>query len=369
MYIFIILTIFQLCATVFLIWVIGFFGSNTRKFGYTNFSDIEQNGILGYNLVYRILAPSVYITFLAVLLHSIHITLLLTNIWFIAVWYVILSFFISVTFGKFALVNKGYYFFTQILAVTVAYLLYVVSLNKGLEFILPDSSNFRTELWVIFIIFFYTVITNYQQDSEKYYEKKKRYVKSRYNFFHKKYQHLLEEQFSKNVFLENLLFSIMILEDLNRNKIMRFFERNFHFLGFVKTTGIMQVSSSQKLTDEESIKFAQNKIGQSYQENKDKYDNNHSLAMKIAEEYNPSGKYVSSVMNILGELIGNEFLFSTKKDKQHDLNNYNSQGTKEYVDILRILDKMQNLIKEYVDLEKTSFKKSEDIINNKNDKQ
>jgi len=357
MYNFIILIIFQICATAFLVWLIGFFGSNTRKFGYTNFSDIENGGTLGYNLIYRILAPSICITLFAILLYSFHVTLLLTNIWLVAVWYVILSFSISVVFGKFALVNKGYYFFTQILAVAVAYLLHVVSLNKGLEFILPDSSNFRTELWVIFIIFFYTVLTNYQQGSEK-----------NYNFLHKKYQCLLEKQFSQNVFLEKLFFSIMIIEDLNRNRIVRFFERNFHFLGLVKTTGIMQVSSSQKLTDEESIKLAQNKIGQLYQENKDKYDNNYDVAMKIAEEYNPSENYVSSIMDILKELIENKFLFSTKKENQNDPNNSSSQDIKEYSDILRILDNMHNLIKEYIDLEKTNFKKAEDAIKNKHDK-
>ena len=114
MYNFIILIIFQICATAFLVWLIGFFGSNTRKFGYTNFSDIENGGTLGYNLIYRILAPSICITLFAILLYSFHVTLLLTNIWLGAVWYVILSFSISVVFGKFALVNKGYYFFTQI---------------------------------------------------------------------------------------------------------------------------------------------------------------------------------------------------------------------------------------------------------------
>ena len=130
----------------------------------------------------------------------------------------------------------------------------------------------------------------------------------------------------------------------------------------------MQVSSSQKLTDEESIKLAQNKIGQLYQENKDKYDNNYDVAMKIAEEYNPSENYVSSIMDILKELIENKFLFSTKKENQNDPNNSSSQDIKEYSDILRILDNMHNLIKEYIDLEKTNFKKAEDAIKNKHDK-
>jgi len=361
MYEFLLIGIFQLCAAFVLVRLVGFLGSHTQKMGYTNFSNIEQEGDLGYNLMLRILAPSVYITFLSIGLYLINTSILIMGIWLIAVWYAVFSFIISLFLGRFVLVNKIQYFFVHLLAIIIAYWFYSASLSQGIEFILPDGTNFRTELWIILILFFYAVISNYQLDYSKHDKRKKKYIQTRYKVLHSRYFELLNGRFHKDVFLEKTFFSIMILEDLNRNQLVRFLERVLYPLGFVKTTGIMQVSSSEKLSDIDSVKIAQDKIEHLYLEHVDKTTHNYDLVRKIAGGYNPDEEYIDGVINIFGKLEGDQsILFRTRTNNNEDELEQdtifpNLKDIKDYKDVLDFLEKLSSLLKKEVQHEKNKL--------------
>ncbi len=360
----ILITIFQISAAVILMWLMGFFGQHTRKLGYVNFSDIEREGVLAYNLVLRVFAPSVYLVILSTALYLLDLDMLVQNIWMIAIWYAVISTTISITLGRFVLVNKIHYFFVHIIAIILTYFLYTTALNKGLLFILPDSANFRTELWFIVIAFFYVVLSNYQPDATKFYERKKKYIKSRYKFLKNKYQHLLVEQLIKNDFLEKLFFAIMIMENLNRNKLTRFFERLCHPFGAVKTTGVMQMTSSQKLNDAESIKLAQKELIKLYEKYKNNADDAYQLVIKIAEGYNPSSEYSYGVADVLRELIGNDFWSIFKPSKPANIQSLllpNIDSIKEYKDVLGFLERFLDLAKEQVLAEKNKLDKEKHL--------
>lgn len=360
------LSIFQLSAAIILIPIVGFLGSHTQRMGYVNFSNIEQEGKIGFNLVLRIFAPSVYITFLSIFLYFINTPILVKNIWLISLWYVIFNTIISILTGRFVLVNKVLYFGTHLFSIVAAYGLYVISFSKGLSFMLPESGNFRTELWFIIIGFFYMVLSTYEPDISKFYERKKKYYQSRYKFLRQKYQPLFDEDFLKNYFLEKIFFSIMITEDLNRNKLARFFERVLHPLGFIKTMGIMQVTSSKKMNDEDSIIIAKDKITKLYFEYKDKSDNYHALAQKIAMKYNPSTEYSEGVLDILKELSEQNIWEPIKIKDQIGTDNIglpNIENIKDYREVLDLLEKLSNMVKNEVFKEKIRLNK--EINNNK----
>lgn len=93
-----------------------------------------------------------------------------------------------------------------------------------------------------------------------------------------------------------ILVSIAILENINRPSWIRILERIFSNFLKIKTYGLMQVSSSKYLSDEESIKIATNKIA------KLNYKNN---LLKLGKLYNGDkeyGKCLNFIFNELNEL-------------------------------------------------------------------
>ena len=293
---------FQFFAAVVLAVFINLFGKASKKLGYVNLSDIQAEGFLGYNLVFRVLAPSVYIAFLSVFLYFIGVEELVKNIWLISLWYTLLSIFILLSLGRFPLINKPLYFSIQGVAVVISFLLYKISFSHGLQAILPDASNFRTELWVILLIFFYSVLNSYEPTPSKYYERKEKYIKSLYTSLSGRYKRFLQNEIKADPFLEKLFFSIMIVEVINRNSSLRFVERILHPLGLIKTTGVMQVKSDKSLSDEESMQTAQAKIKESYNKHKDTTEGNYDLARRIIEDYNGGSLYLDAVTSIYSSI-------------------------------------------------------------------
>lgn len=307
--------IFQFFASVVLSLFINLFGLASKKFGYVNLADIQAEGLLGYNLIFRVLAPTVYIAFLSIILYFIGVEKLVENIWLIALWYALINVFILIFLGRFSLINKPLYFLIQIVAIIIAYLLNKISFSHGLQAILPDASNFRTELWMILLIFFYSVLNSYQPSPSNYYERKERYVKSLYASLKNRYNCFLFDEIKNNLFLEKLFFSIMIVEVINRNNFLRFVERILYPMGFIKTTGVMQIKSDKFLSDEESMNLAQNKIKDSYSKHENSIENNHDLAKEIVNDYNAGYHYFDTVMNIFNTIDINNLLNISRKNK------------------------------------------------------
>ena len=62
---------------------------------------------------------------------------------------------------------------------------------------------------------------------------------------------------------QSILLSILIVEDYNRPKMLRFLERWLSYFGFAKTTGIAQ-TQGKNLSDQESVNLLRQKILDSF---------------------------------------------------------------------------------------------------------
>lgn len=83
----------------------------------------------------------------------------------------------------------------------------------------------------------------------------------RWLFSHlRRYDSLLPDSYKRDELLRALLYTIMYIEDSNRPKWFRLFERAFFWTGRVKSTGIMQVRSRKALSDQESVELAIPKV-------------------------------------------------------------------------------------------------------------
>ena len=287
--------VFHITSAIVLTYLVGFFGKASRKLGYVNISDIFDNDSLGFNLSFRILTPALFISFLSVILYKINLNYFVVNIWFIVIWYIVGNFIILLVFNRWQFVDKLVYFFVLFVTILVAYWFYATSLSKGLDYILPESGNFRTEIWFILIFYIFNLLQNINPNYEKLEQSKKNLLQSKLNYFYKKYRKLLLQEFKENVVLNRLFFSIMIYEDMSRPKIIRFFEKILFPFAVIKTSGIMQIKNKTFLTDEESVVLAQNKILNYYNEYKSHEE--YKLVQILASKYNDE-MYAGNIINI-----------------------------------------------------------------------
>jgi hypothetical protein len=109
--------------------------------------------------------------------------------------------------------------------------------------------------------------------------------------YYKKFGKLLKPDFKKDLMLERIFFAILITEDLNRPAVFRFFERLTFPLGFIGTTGIMQVMDEEKLSDQKSIILAQRMIKSYYEAAKQKHRSEYMQIQEIAYMYNDGDFY------------------------------------------------------------------------------
>jgi hypothetical protein len=108
-----------------------------------------------------------------------------------------------------------------------------------------------------------------------------------------KYFPLIEKE-SKKFGIENkMLLGIAILEDINRPRWIRIFEKVMCKFIPIRTFGLMQMKSTVYLDDQTSIKLAAKFISNL------NYDND---PIKLGEQYNGSREYGVCLAYILSEL-------------------------------------------------------------------
>lgn len=111
-------------------------------------------------------------------------------------------------------------------------------------------------------------------------------VMTRYVSYTKKYKSIVPRWYKIGSRQYVMLFAIMITEDINRPKAVRFVERVASIFMNVRSTGIMQVSDDSYLSDNQSIKLAARIIQSSYKKH-DLYKNDdYHLVRAVAEDYN-----------------------------------------------------------------------------------
>ena len=278
-----ILTIHISLAIVLLL-AINYFGGKSRGFGYVSSTDIlGQTGNFGFNFLFRILTPSIYISAVSILFYYLGMFNFVNNIYLIVLYYILINFIVIILLNRWSFVNKTSYFVTQFCIFLTAYLFYSLALSKGLNYILPEAGNFRTELWLLVLIYLYDLAKNYYPENS-FYKKRSIALVKRFKQFEKKYFHLLKPTIKDNYELYKIFFAIMLVEDLNRPVIFRFLEKIIFPIGFIQTSGIMQVKSKKYLSDEESINLAQEKILKIINFNQN--PSSDELIQKICKDYN-----------------------------------------------------------------------------------
>ena len=94
-------------------------------------------------------------------------------------------------------------------------------------------------------MFVYSILNKVEISRDGTIKRKNKYIISRYTTFKKKYDTIIKE-FFHNDFYEALTYSIMIYEDFNRPRVVRWIEYlRFWITRKPHTLGIMQVTTDK----------------------------------------------------------------------------------------------------------------------------
>lgn len=207
------------------------------------------------------------------------------------------------------LTSVGLYFIAHALSIGISLLIYSTYIQSGISTLLPTADNFRSELWILVILFLYRVSNELPLGASDENAKKRMRTKLNrlYLKFHKKFFRVLDKRVQASVELSTLFFSIAIYEHLNRGYFMRTIERLFFRFLKNKTTGLMQVHANRPLSDIESIKLAEKILLKRYQAMRDLLKNEIDIFRKpsginfLLRGYN-TGLYAENVREIFESL-------------------------------------------------------------------
>lgn len=312
--------IVQVIFAVLLFFIVNLLGQHTpSNLGYYQLSTfLETQEPLAFNFLIRVLTPIVYIILLSAIFYALKLDQYTTNIYLLSVYYVAFRTLFNLAINRTLLINWIKYFIYSASIVLISYFVYD-KLIKTKTNLLPDFSNMANELWVVIIIFLYSVINNISLSDTKAQSRKNNYVKQRYQSFTNRYAKIVDENITQDR-LKQILYAIMIYEDFNRPKLFRLLEYiSFGWSSKPHTLGIMQMMTSKKINDEESVRLAAQKLTSNVLKLKAEYDYDKTdhyneefkdinYQYRLISDYNNGVGYTSEVINLADQL--NDFFFA-----------------------------------------------------------
>lgn len=266
------------------------------------------------NILMNIFIPNVALVLLYWFATRMGWGMMLKKLWlFVGFYYLYRALLVCVLLNRRELYSVKYEFSMFVFAVVVEYLVwkYFLIADVGL---FPPISEIRNEIWLAILLLVYKFLEMFleqvvHQRNIVTEQMMKKYIAKQFDKFYGKYSECVEINYD-NRLLCILLYAIMIFENFNRVRIVRWLERIKIMMGRTATTGIMQVKSDKYLSDEESIQLAY-KIIESDIAGEDQLITDEQIR-SYAWQYNPSDDYAQSV----------EFIYSLLKEYLQETGKY-----------------------------------------------
>jgi len=324
---------FDIALSVCTFFIINWIGKHSASSGYITLSAfVTKDEAPAFNFLYRVLSPSIIIILIASVLYSFGADKYVLNIWIVTFFYYVLRQVYIFGFSRAFLVNWKKELLLFSLSVALSWVIYEYFLQQKSS-LLPDVSDLKNQFWILIILFIYSLLNNMDLEQDGSEKRKQKYLKSQYDENRKKYHQLISAN-SDEILLESYIYAILLYENFNRPKLIRKIERLvFPYLS--SSIGPMQVKSTTRISDRESVKLGIEIINEVYrtsmEEGKIKAKekgkefnplNDESqrqwLLYKIASKYNKDDSYVRGVVEMHDSLIEN--IYPQLSPKQNVIN-------------------------------------------------
>lgn len=309
------ITFVHLILALVLFFLINWLGKHSVSVGYMNLSIFfKEDSAPAFNFLLRSLTPIMYLFITSSILYWLNFDAMVNNIWLVVVYYFVFRIIFNLLMSRARLLNWSYQFSLALITIYVSFFSYDKFI-KNKETLLPNFSSMTNELWIIIALFVYATMNNVRLSPKAAKKRKDAYLDHMYKYFLKKYSAKAKDKVATPE-LEPLVYAIMIYENFNRPLVARAIEHLFFSFGKSKTLGIMQVTTDRRISDEESLEMAIDKLNHDYEAsrveeeaNSAKWRNHmseeevqkmltQSTLRSTTRKYNPSDNYVREVMDV-----------------------------------------------------------------------
>lgn len=291
---------------IILFFIVNWIGEKSKPldFGYVQLSvSIQDDTAPLFNYFFKVLAPVVYIILLIALFQLVNLDFLNEKIYWVVIYYWAFRFMFITVKGQVSLINWPVQIIYWVSSIGLA--IWVYSLADKIGTILPDPKSLLEEFWILIIIFLYSVFNKLEYSREGAKKRVRSYTSRKYFSFKEKFGPIVDELSVLEEF-KVLAYAIMVYEDFNRPRLARTIERIvFHWSTNPHTYGVMQVTSSKPLSDDESVRQGVLMINALLKERLETVSEEegkiyiYSICYDIAAKYNPGHEdYASQVMQV-----------------------------------------------------------------------
>jgi hypothetical protein len=260
------------------------------KFGFKGWSFFSVDAIVStcnnnFYLLPFLLGPVSYVVIITYLLYPFHVPL--SNVWWVVIAISVMRLLCILIGSRFMRAPLVWIIVLSLLAIVVSYGAQVTVIDPLFKGQL--TSPMLIIATVIAALSAYSLFNNARfgdlDDSDSYHNM----ILALYNRYTQLYESVLPKWYRKDSRQYLIFFSIMITEDLNRPKVVRFVEKISSYFTTVRSTGIMQVSADSYLTNVKSIELAANIVRSSYSLHSKTFSEDYHLVRAVSDDYNGSG--------------------------------------------------------------------------------
>lgn len=241
----------HIALAVLLFFLVNWIGKHAIDFGYVSTSLFEEpNESLALNFFIRALSPAVFIILFSSVVVAVEQPELRLGIFMVVPYYYVVRAGVILLFNRHRLESWPRYIGHAafgILAAKMAYD-YLILPNRSL---LPDLETAGNELWLALLAFLYAVVNKISTSGGHGARRRNAFVNDHYKEARIRFGAQIDAKISDDL-LKLIVYSVLVYEDYCRPPAIRTLER-LAFWKTRRTTGIMQVSSNDVLSDIESV--------------------------------------------------------------------------------------------------------------------
>lgn len=234
-----------------LFFLVNWIGKHAIDFGYASTSLFEEpNESVALNFFIRALSPAVFIILVSSAVVAVNRPELRLGIVNVVPYYYVLRAVIIFLLNRHRLISWPRYIGHSVFGVAFAALAYEYLILPNLS-LLPDLKTAGNELWLALLAFLYAVANKITLSGGPGARRRNAFVSSHYVAARARFSEQIDSKITDPL-LKLIAYSVLVYEDYCRPPIIRTLER-LAVWKKRRTTGIMQVSADEVLTDDESV--------------------------------------------------------------------------------------------------------------------
>lgn len=295
------IVISHIALAVLLFYSVNWIGKHVSGYGYLQLSlFVRSDQAPAFNFILKALTPSVFVILVATACYALKFNRIVPGIWLVAVYYFGFRLLYNLILGRALLLNWLLMAVQSVAGIGVAYLAYrhLILPRRPL---FPDLDSIGNQLWVVVALFLYATFNTVRTNGEASARRKNRYLRSRFKTLRGQFDDLIKDEFPSR-YMELVSYAILIHETFNRPWIAQVVERAIFPWGS-HTIGPMQVYSSRRLSDKDSVRIGVLLLRDHFEKTKEELSRRQTSQYEVIRlalaKYNRDESYIKEVFELL----------------------------------------------------------------------